>query len=377
MRRTLLLFCLLFLSLQLTRGQISRDSLFKRAKTVLYEQPDETVKLALQLLKTEKKVDDKAHLYMLLSNAYIAKRNTDSSLYFILKAADLINTDAQISTKIKILNSVAVQYQQMELFGKALSTLDQAYELVEELPANSKDRFMNSGFIYAVRGMIYRSQSNPELALEKFRAAVLHFQKLSSDKGMAANLSIVFYNMGYCFIDLKNFTRAAAMFQRSFEYALKADARSLEAYALKGQAETSFFNHNYEASVRDLQTAEPLAEPVGDLVLSEGIYRLLADNYLALNNIPQYEHYSAKAAKTLQKREESELKSVDRYLNRQDEIDRQTLADQKNLYAVFAALLSVVALFSAVFLLKALRKQRQKNHRRKAILERFLAPRST
>ena len=67
------------------------------------------------LAGTKEKADERAHLYMLISNAYIAKRNNDSSLFYILKATDLINTTTLITTKIKILNSVAVQYQQMEL----------------------------------------------------------------------------------------------------------------------------------------------------------------------------------------------------------------------------------------------------------------------
>ena len=59
-------------------------------------------KKIVQEIKEEKKADERAHLYMLISNAYIAKRNNDSSLFYILKATDLINTTTLITTKIKI-----------------------------------------------------------------------------------------------------------------------------------------------------------------------------------------------------------------------------------------------------------------------------------
>ena len=73
-------FILLFLILGSGNfsSQKNVDSLKKRANSVMYEQPDEAISIALELLKGEKKVDEMAHLYMLISTAYIAKKNNDS-----------------------------------------------------------------------------------------------------------------------------------------------------------------------------------------------------------------------------------------------------------------------------------------------------------
>lgn len=200
-------------------AQKDKDSLINRAKVIIYERPDETISIALKLLKEENKVDQVAHLYMLISNAYIAKRNNDSSLFYILKATSLINKEALPSTKIKILNSVAVQYQQMELYDKALETLDQSLVLTEKLAPMDKDRIFNAGFNYAVRGMIYRNQSNPDLALEKFKMAAANFEKLKLDKNSAANLSIIYYNIGYCYIDLLQLRKSSEYFNKSEKFA--------------------------------------------------------------------------------------------------------------------------------------------------------------
>ena len=60
----------------------------------------------------------------------------------------------------------------MQLYDKSLETLDKVKELYEKLPADDKNRAYNREFNNMIRGMIYRSQSNPEMALEKFSQAV-------------------------------------------------------------------------------------------------------------------------------------------------------------------------------------------------------------
>ncbi|KIA89390.1 tetratricopeptide repeat protein [Kaistella jeonii] len=358
----------LFWSVNFT-AQKNNDSLRKRAYSVIYEQPDETISIALKLLKEEKKVDEVAHLYMLLSNAYIAKRNNDSSLFYILKAADLINKEALPTTKIKILNSVAVQYQQMELYGKALETLDQSLQLTEQLEANDKDRLFNAGFNYAVRGMIYRNQSNPDLALEKFKMAAVNFQKLSLDRKSAANLSIIYYNIGYCYIDLSQLKQASENFDKSEDYAKIAKAKSLEAYSLKGKGETLFLTQDYSSSLQTLYLAEEMALPVGDLVLNEGLYKLIADNNLVLNNFEKFQNYNNKYLAVQKTLEQNELKSLNRYLDTQslEEQNTNTLTNKQfRLYQIITAL---VSLLLVAFITKKIYSLKKRNRRQRKMIE--------
>lgn len=359
---------LLFWSVAFT-AQKNNDSLKKRAYSVIYEQPDETISIAIKLLKGEKRIDEVAHLYMLISNAYIAKRNNDSSLIYILKAADLINKESLPTTKIKILNSVAVQYQQMELYDKALETLDQSLQLTEKLEPNDKDHLFNAGFNYAVRGMIYRNQSNPDLALEKFKMAADNFQKLTLNPNSAANLSIIYYNIGYCYIDLAQLKQASAYFRKSEDYAKKGEAKSLEAYALKGKGETLFLTQNYASSLEALYKSEKMALPVGDLVLNKGLYKLIADNNLVLNNFEKFQQYNSKHLDIQKTLEQNDLKSLNRYLNTQDLEQQQTYEKVSKEYKTYAWVTIIMALLLGAFLSKKIIDQMKANRRQKKLIE--------
>ena len=352
-------------------AQENKDSLISRAKVIIYEQPDETISIVLKLLKEKNKVDEVAHLYMLISNAYIAKRNNDSSLFYILKAADLINTEALPTTKIKILNSVAVQYQQMEIYDKALETLDQSLLLTEKLSNTDKDRIFNLGFNYAVRGMIYRNQSNPDLALEKFKMAAASFEQLKLDKNSSANLSIIYYNIGYCYIDLAQLKQASTYFYKSERYAKTGKAKSLEAYALKGQGESLFLIHQNAASEKVLKKAEELALPVGDLVLNEGIFKLLVNNYLVLNDFEAFQDYNNKYIAVQKTLEQNELKSLNRYLNTEIlEEEKNNLATRNN-FRLYTAIAGFITLLVIGFLSRNIFYLRKRNLRRRQIIERF------
>lgn len=311
----------------------------KRANDILYEDPNESIKIAFSLLKNEKNADEIAHLYMMISTAYIAKRDIDSSLYFIMKTTNLINSDALIATKIRILNSVAVQYQQMQLYDKSLETLDKAKEFYQKLPADDQSRAYNVEFNNMIRGMIYRSQSNPEMALEKFSQAVNYLKKLPQTKGISSNISIILYNMGYCYMELNQNSKAKEYFTEAIRYGQLADAKSIEAYAFKGLAENLYVNNEYTKSLDLLDKADYLAKSIGDLVLDEGINKLMADNYLAIDNWDKYQFYSDKVLKLKQEKEKKDEKSLNRYMNLQTSENQEKTNSVQTKFEIYQVLI--------------------------------------
>ena len=185
----------------------------------------------------------------------------------------------------------------------------------------------------------------------------------------SANLSIVYYNIGNCFIDLSKFDEAVTNFKKSEFYAKISDAASLEAYALKGQGESLFLTHQYHAALSVLNRAEKLAEPSGDLVLNEGIYQLTASSHLVLNDFEEFQKYNTKFLEVQKTLEQNELKSLNRYLNIQNLESRETHHEVEQKYRWYFWIFISAVLVAAMLLLKKLIDVQKINRRQKNIIE--------
>jgi len=354
-------------------GKNPSDSLFKKVQMGIYENPDLSLKLARQLLKTEKNPDKIIEIYLLVSNVYLAKRNFDESLRYILKAKESLNRNTDANTRANVLISIAVQYQQMELFSKSLETLDEAEAFHSNLPKESSIRHSAIGKTYAIRGMIYKSQSNPEMALDKFLIAEKNLKYAKASVPNFANLSVILYNIGYCYIGMDRYRESKFYFLQSIENAKKADAKSLEAFALKGLAEMYMLNGQYPQSVKMLSQAENLSQNVGDLVLNEGIYKGLADNYLALNELENYKIFNKKYIEIRFQREQIELKSINRSIENQTEESnkkRQSVSARFN--RINMAVIMTFSILLTGFIILILRNRKANNRFKKQIQELML-----
>lgn len=306
---------IIFLGVLLFKGplfgqKISDDSLMKIANHEIYNNPDRAIHIGKKLLQKEKDLHKSVKIYLILSTAETAKRNFDESLQYILKARELVQKTNDPKIQTSFLIAAAVQYQQMELYSKSLETLDEADEYLVKLPEDSYLRHFETARSFGLRGMIYKSQSNPEIALQEFLIAIRNFEKIQEKEKTYFNQSIIYYNIGQCYLNLNQPDNAGAAFEKSVNLAGVIKAKSLEAFALKGLAEMSKQKHQNQKALELLVKAEQLGREAGDLTLNEGIYKEMADNYLAMGNPNLYQVYSKKYFETKFKREQSELSSI-------------------------------------------------------------------
>ena len=337
-----------------------KDSLIQVALENIHQDPDVTIKIAENLLKNTQDTDEKARYYGLLSTAYIGKRDFESSLEYALKSQDLLHETNNPDTKTKILLSVAIQYQQMELFSKSLELLDDLEKLSSQID-NEIQKHSLLGKANAVRGMIYKSQSNPDLALNKFLIAVKHLQQILPQDKSEANLSVVFYNIGYCYVEIGKSTDAKTAFNQSLKFAKQSKAISLEGFAYKGLSDVYFNEGQHQQSLDLLNLAEQSAKNVGDLLLDEGIYKGKADNFLALNMFDEYQVYNDNYLKTRFVREQNELKSIHNSIDNQMKVSELKLNDIKNKHQKINLLIVSLALIICVILIILILKNRKLN----------------
>lgn len=311
----ILLFTVCFVDAMSTKDSVQ----FKKAVENIYKNPDYSIDIINQLLKNNQKTEDKAKLYWQMSTAYNAKREYETSLKFVGKAQDLLEEIEDPKVKMQIMLSIAVLYQQMDLYTKCFDVLNEAEKISESIEDTDETKIHLLGNINAIKGMIYKSQSSPEMALEKFNQAIKNYQKILHKNSSKANLSVILYNIGYTYIAKNDLNEAEKSFNQSIKFAKLANANSLEAFALKGLSEIYFSKGNYQEALVLLNKAEILAGSIGDLILNQGIYRGKADNYLALNQIENYQVYNKKYLQSNFERQQNELQSINVEIDNQIE----------------------------------------------------------
>jgi len=365
MKFTLKILSLFILSvyISINAQKASVDSLMKKAYNEIYDNPDNTIKIGKSLLKKDHDINTSIRIYMLLSTANIAKRNFDESLKYILKAKELSQKTNDAKSQASVLIALAIQYQQMELFSKSLETLNETDLYLAKIPENSPEKYIETARSYAIRGMIYKSQSNSEIALEKFLISLQNFEKVPLKKITYSNVSVVYYNIGYCYLNLNQIDNAQKAFLQSINYAQKNHAKSLEAFALKGMAEMYKQKREYQTAVNLLQKAENLSKNTGDIVLNEGIYKEMADNYLALRKQDLYQLYNKKYFEMRFRRRENELTSINQVI---DNHNKDTSVKNKEIKSYYTYLMIISSIVSGIiigiflYLISKIKKQNKK-----------------
>ncbi|WP_106915798.1 hypothetical protein [Chryseobacterium aurantiacum] len=364
---TRITLCMVLLCQIPSYGQkISDDSLLKKANQEIYNKPDNAIRIGKRLLQKEKDINKSIKIYLLLSTAEIAKRNFDESLRYILKARELVRktNDPKVQTSFFI--STAVLFQQMELYSKSLETLDEADEYLAKLPEGLSYKYFETARSYALRGMIYKSQSNPEIALQEFLIAVKNFEKVKEKKTTYFNLSIMYYNIGYCYLNLNQLENAEPAFIKSMDFAILIKAKSLEGFALKGMSEVHKQKHQNQTAMELLIKAQELGEESGDLSLNEGIYKEMADNYLAMGVQNKYQIYSKKYIETRFKREQNELSSINNAIDAHN-IETERKSNEVTAYydkLIIASVIIGLAILTIIVFMILKTRKRNKNYQK-------------
>lgn len=328
-----------------TRQQI--DSLLKSGTFEVYENPDKAIAIGKRVFEAKASdINRKINGLIMVSDAYSSKRDYRKSLEYVTKAKNLSQQTDNFTIKIKLLTKSAIQYQQLKIYDKAIESLDEALEAGRGFPEDSI-RFL-IGNNYTIRGFIYKEQFNCDIAIDYFDKGMTQYKR-DQNKITHANLSIVTYNKGNCFIQLSDYEAAKKSFAESLVYAKSIGAKSLHAFALKGLAEVYTLEGHYADAIKILTEAETVSTDVGDLVLNQGIYKGLSENYLAVNQWENYRKFQQLYLETQQQIKVSERKSVGDSLEELEKIRQQTLSKLKRDY-VIAILLVVILIFLAMLL---------------------------
>jgi tetratricopeptide (TPR) repeat protein len=274
------------------------DSLIKASTLEIYDNPDKAIGVGKMIAQDPKNnLKNKIRGLMLVSDGYSSKRDYQKSLEYVLKA-----------NQIRVVHKLAAQYQQLKIYDKAIAFLDEGEQLGLAFPVRDSVRFL-LGNNYVIRGFIYKEQLNCDIAINFFEKGIREYTN-GDDSLMSANLSITYYNIGNCHILMAHNEEAKNSFKKSIAIAQHVNAKSLEGFSLKGLAEVYTLEGKYNEAIRTLEEALVVSKSVGDLILNQGIYKGLAENYLAINEWEKYRIYQLDYLNTQFDVKESERKSI-------------------------------------------------------------------
>lgn len=311
-----LIFCLLLVSGNILSAQDSKnEALFDSAVLYVYDQPQKAIKIGEILLKNyDKQPEKQVQVLLVLSNAYSSLRNYEKSLELSLEAKKLSVKIKKPDLQYQVLNKIAVQYHLLGVNDKALQVLDESDKLLESIPDKDSLQFV-VGNNYAIRGFIYRDQLSCDIAIEYLNKAYKAFSTREETVASLANRSVVTYNKGNCFVTMNQLDSAKINYIMSEDLASRAAANSLQAFSLKGLAEVYTLESKFKESNQLLNNAYDLSKNVGDLVLNRGIYKGMADNYLALKDWENFYLYDEKFKKTIVQIKENERTTIQTLLD--------------------------------------------------------------
>lgn len=286
----------------------------KMANIEMYENPDKVIKLGFEVLAlAADDIDLKIKAIKLISDGYSSKRDYQKSLKYVLKAIELLPKSSNKLLKIAIATKAGIQYHQLKIYQKAITYLDDAETLCMDFP--EKDSIKSFlGVNYIVRGLIYKEKLNCDIAISFFDKGISEIMAANKPLENASRISIAKYNKGNCFMLLAQNEEAISSFNDALNVAKTVKASSLQAFAQKGIAQVYTLKGNYKQAIFLLNQAYLNAQNVNDLVLNQEIYKGLAENYLALNNLEYYYQFQRKYTNTQTQVKKNERASLSNLL---------------------------------------------------------------
>lgn len=340
-----------FLS-QLSLSQQLADSILTTAIRQIHENPNLAIEKAQGVFDAHTAtIDLKVRALIIISTAYSSKREYEKSLETSLKAIEFLPQIDDNHLKSDLLNRIGAQYQELNVYDEALSYLDNANVLLRSLPEGvGKSRGL--GFNNLVRGFIYREQMSCEIALDYFNNAIKDYQTISSQFNANSNLSIAYYNKGNCLLTLEKIDEGKESFLQAIVFAKTNNAKSLIAFANKGLASVYNLEGNNVKAINLLTEALQNSEEVGDKILNRSIYRSLANNYLAVNDLKNYSLYHNKNISIHNEIISTERKTIDRSIQNIVEENSLKVEDIKKKNYLFRAILVILIVVTTVFIIR-------------------------
>lgn len=316
------------------------DSLVTVANSFIFKNPQQTIQIGEEILDRKNISDSyKISSYILIANGYAALNEYEKSIDFAIKANNLSAETKDNVNQIRTLGFIGNQYIRIEMRDEAWHYLDKADKLSQTASLPDSMKYL-IGNINLLKGFLYKRSLDCEYAIKHFNKAIVEFKKDKENGFAMANLGQAYNQKGFCYMSI-NKDSAEVSLQKGLEDARKNGAKSLECNALIGLSEIQNFRKDYKVSNEILFQALPLSKEVKQIEMESRIYKLLADNFIAVNDIENHLHYKGLFESSQRIVTSDDIKSVNELIKKRNEDKQEIYKSNQNKFTLISSILLI------------------------------------
>lgn len=304
----LIWFAILFFSVLNAQETKSFTAQLKEANILIYQNPEKAIAISQEVYDKASDLETRITALAILVNGYGAKGEMGKALKLASEGVNLTADTNNIELKVSTLGSLGEQYQLIHLNKVARKYLDEAAALLEKASFPEEIRANIKGNLFAVKGNTYKDDIDCEYAIENYDLAIQSYMNFPDNPSVRNNLTLVYLEKGDCLMELSETEEAKKFYQQALELAKE---NKLQEYRIKGELGIAKIQAKEGEVYLSNQTALRLVKEVDTLLfldIKNELFSLLADNFLELKNVGQYEHFHQlknQVAEEIEKRENS------------------------------------------------------------------------
>lgn len=351
--------CCVF-SCQFVFAQTSnREEIFLKAKELLGNNPEESIKVGQHLLNLENDISKSSSIRRLISEAYLVKGDYHHALVYAFEAGHAFD-QLPVEDKIEVLLLKSSVLYDLNLDTQAQTYLKQANGYVSLVKDISLLRDFEHKLILHEIMFCIRKQ-NFEKAIRLFdvknKTQITNID-LKQDSDILRG--VVFYN-------LKQLDSARVYFDKTLHFSAQRKTENFfeKSVVLAEKSKVFFVEKKHLQAIELLNESLNLAKKINNIPLFRLVNKQLSVNYLALNDKSNYQRFNNEFLVLDGKLEQMEEESVNTAFNLiSEEYDRNFIVGEnraKNNFYIFLVGTVVILLTSILFYVKNNWKRKRLN----------------
>ncbi|WGF91250.1 helix-turn-helix domain-containing protein [Aequorivita marisscotiae] len=330
------------------------------AETILYTQPDESIKIANHVLQNSENSNQLLKAYLLNTTAYYLKGAFEDAVKAGVEAKILAEASTNVSMQLQatmasipILNHLGLDivaqqyYKNTKVLATTLTQVDSLYlkggnALVQAYQASEKDKWQEAFTYFEQANSFFKNIPDPVLVNETIVSIAEIYPKLYSVDTAQAHLNTILETTGG---------------QQPNNY--------LKMVVLNKMGELFFLRQEYAKAIESYQTALQIAKLFENITYQSQISENLSSVYLALKNTSQFYSYKKNVQQLddeVETAEEQAVNAIYNYVNKNNTAKRDILKLKftKNML-ISSAFLALIILIWLLLRFRYRRRAKQYN----------------